>query len=211
MSFLRLQSHEYSESRARILAGTRIALFVPYANRAKRKILRAFAGDSGFFQNLVDKRPRIEICFSVFSVEAEVRRRSESVPKRFYDGVRFVGFRNSSPHERLRKGIETEFVAAGFGKRGNGRFKVVRDGISENGFYVVDGLSHDVFRRSFPSGMDERGEIYFRVAVGKADDGAIRRSEKYPDVPFQGFFGKEDDRIAVPAIGRGRFAVKKGN
>lgn len=127
------------------------------------------------------------------------------------EGAESVRFGYAAFHERPRKRIEPEFVAARLCERGDERFEVVGDGISENGFHFVYRLSDDVLGRSFPSRMDERGEVDVRVAVRKADDGAIRGSEENSRVPPERLFRKEDYRVAVSAVRFGRFAIIKRN
>ena len=157
----------------------------------------------------MDERAGVEVCFSVFFMKSEIRRSSKPMPKRGDDGRTAVRFRYPAFHERLRKRVEPEFVAARLGERGDERFEVAGDGVSEDDFHPVDGLPYDVFGRSFPSRMDERGEVDVRIAVRKADDGAIRGSEENSDVLPERLLGNENQRIAVSGIGIGRFAVEK--
>ena len=207
--FPRFQSHEHPKPRVRVFSRTRISLLVSFANRADRKVFGSFFRDAGFFERLVDERAGVEVRFSVFSMKSEIRRSSKPMPKRGDDGRTVVRFRYPAFHERLRKRVEPEFVAARLGERGDERFEVAGDGVSEDGFHPVDGLPYDVFGRSFPSRMDERGEVDVRIAVRKADDGAIRGSEENSDVLPERLLGNENQRIAVSGIGIGRFAVEK--
>lgn len=146
---------------------------MPFADGTDREIFSSFVRNAGFFERLVDEGTRIEERLPVPSLESETRRSAEFVPKRVGESGKSVSFRYPAFHERVRKRIDSEFVAARFRERGDERLEFAGYGISEYGFRPIDGLSDDVLRRPFPSGMDERGEIDGRIAVGKSDDGAV--------------------------------------
>ena len=157
----------------------------------------------------MDELSGVEIGFSVFSVESEIRRHAQLVPERVREGYEAIRFGYAAFHERSRERVQTEFVAAGFRERGNERFQIVRYGVSENDLQFFDGLSDDVFRRAFPAGMDECREVDVRVAVRKSDDGAVCRGDEDPYVLFERLFRKEDYGVGMSAVGFRRFPVIK--
>lgn len=158
----------------------------------------------------MNERGRVEVGFMVARMQSETRKHAKLDPKGNEQSGPSVRFHYFSLFERVVKIADAEFVTASLRERGNVRFKVFRDAVSEYFLNRVDRIADNSLCRTFPSRVDERREIRIRILVRQSYDGAVGRSEEYPHVFFERFFRKEHDGIAVSGIPVDRFPFHEG-
>ena len=113
----------------------------------------------------MNERGRIEVGFMVARMQSEARKHAKFDPKGNEPAYSSVRFQYFSFFERVVKIADAEFVTAFFRERGNERFEVFGNAVSEYFLNRVDGIADDSFRRTFPSRVDEGREIRIRIPM----------------------------------------------